>query len=302
MREIGYDGLETLGRALGNAARVKLLRLVAEAGALSAGELAAALGLSGGAVTGHIRALKEAGLVQVDNVNGVHGVRRMVSLTDRRLTLCLEAQREQEEGYAVELPVGSYAAHEVEPTCGLATSEGLLGQIDDPRYFDDPRHFSAGVLWMMAGQVTYRIPNYIPWGRRLRSVSIAQEISSEAPGTCGDWPSRIEFWLCDVCVGSWVSPGDYGDRRGLYNPPWWSDSLNQYGLRKTLTVNEAGSFMDGERISGVTVEDLPVQPGQPLCYQLRVSSGQKGGGLTLFGKGFGNYGQDIAVRVDYAGA
>lgn len=278
------------------------MRMLAEEGALSAGELKQRLGLSGGAVTGHVRALREAGLVRVDNVNGVHGVRRMVSLGEERLLLCFAPERRAQEGYEVEIPVGSYVEHEVRPTCGLATAEGFLGQIDDPRYFDDPAHFSAGVLWLMAGQLTYRIPNYIPKGKRLKAVLITQEISSEAPGVCGDWPSRIDFSLCGARVGSWVSPGDYGDRRGLHNPPWWSDGLNQYGLRKTLRVDARGAYMDGERIGGVTAAQLPLRPGEPLTYRLSVESAQQGGGLTLFGKGFGNYGENIAVRVEYADA
>ena len=180
-----------------------------------------------------------------------------------------------------------------------ALRSGLIGQLDDPRYFDDPRHFQAGVLWMLAGQLTYNIPNYVPRGQTLRSISITQEISSEAPGTCADWPSRLTFSLCGIELGQWVSPGDYGDRRGLCNPSWWSDSLNQYGLLKTLTVNSDGAFMDGERIGNATADQLPIRPGEPLPYRLDVSGGRSGGGLTLFGSGFGNYGRDIAVHVRF---
>lgn len=297
MHEIGFEQMELLGKALCHGARVRLLQLLAEQGDLSAGELAARLGLSGGAVTGHIRALMAAGLVRTHNVNGVHGVRKQVSLAHDRLLLCLQSAPAVDDTYAVEIPVGSFVEHEIEPTCGLAGRKGILGQMDDPRYFDDPAHFSADILWMMAGQVTYRIPNYVPKGRRICSISITQEISSEAPGVCDDWPSRIRFALCGMDVGAWVSPGDYGDRRGVHNPAWWNDSLNQYGLRKTLTVNEQGSFMDGERIGDVTTRDIPTQDGQPISYRLSVAREERGGGLTLFGKGFGNYGQSIAVQV-----
>lgn len=299
MQEFGFTDLLALGRALDSAARVEALRLLSQEGSLSAGELAQKLGLTPGAMTGHIRRLQEAGLVDVENANGAHGVRRMVRLRQKRLALNLEAAPEAERSYAVELPVGAYAAHRVLPTCGLAAPEGWIGQVDDPRAFDDPRHFSAGVLWLLEGYVEYRIPNRIPRGGRLKSLSIVQEIASEAPGTCGDWPSRIAFSLGGVEVGSWVSPGDYGDRRGLWNPPWWNDGLNQYGLRKTLRVDAAGAFMDGERIGSVTAADLPLRGGEALAYRMQVAADGHGGGLTLFGRGFGNYGRDIAVSVEY---
>ena len=72
MQQIGYGEMEALGKALSHTKRVELLRLVAVRGALSAGELTGLLGLSGGAVTGHIRALEQARLVRVEDANGVH--------------------------------------------------------------------------------------------------------------------------------------------------------------------------------------------------------------------------------------
>ena len=144
MQEFGFTDLLALGRALDSAARVEALRLLSQEGSLSAGELAQKLGLTPGAMTGHIRRLQEAGLVDVENANGAHGVRRMVRLRQKRLALNLEAAPEAERSYAVELPVGAYAAHRALPTCGLAAPEGWIGQVDDPRAFDDPRRFSAG--------------------------------------------------------------------------------------------------------------------------------------------------------------
>ncbi len=236
MQQIGYDEMEALGKALSHTKRVGLLRLVAVRGALSAGELTGLLGLSGGAVTGHIRALEQARLVRVEDANGVHGVKRMVSLRQDRLLRAFGCAESVQDGYEVALPIGGYVSHREEPTCGLALRSGLIGQLDDPRYFDDPRHFQAGVLWILAGQLTYNIPNYVlPWAGAALYLYHAGDFL-RSTGTCADWPSRLTFSLCGVELGQWVSPGDYGDRRGLCNPSWWSDSLNQYGLLKTLTV------------------------------------------------------------------
>jgi len=42
------------------------------------------------------------------------------------------------------------------------------------------------------------------------------------PGTNADWPSDISLWVNDVKIGTWTSPGDYGDRRGVHTPRWWN--------------------------------------------------------------------------------
>lgn len=127
MQQIGYDEMEALGKALSRTKRVELLRLVAVRGALSAGELTGLLGLSGGAVTGHIRALEQARLVRVEDANGVHGVKRMVSLRQDRLLLDFPAAPESvQDGYEVALPIGGYVSHRAEPTCGLALRSGLI--------------------------------------------------------------------------------------------------------------------------------------------------------------------------------
>ena len=54
--------------------------------------------------------------------------------------------------------------------------------------------------------------------------------------------SDITFSLNGVILGTWTSPGDYGDRRGKYNPSWWFPFLNQYGLLKKLTITPEAPF------------------------------------------------------------
>lgn len=68
---------------------------------------------------------------------------------------------------------------------------------------------------------------------------------------------------------------------------------------KVLRINENGSYVDGERISELTIKDVPWDSSQ---WTFRISSddiSRGRGGLTLYGKGFGNYDQDIVIRSYY---
>jgi predicted transcriptional regulator len=56
--------------------------------------------------------------------------------------------------------------------------------------------------------------------------------------------------------------------------------------------------VDGVKISGVTLADLDL----PNHHSVKVRIGVKEeaehlGGINIFGRGFGNYGQDILLRL-----
>lgn len=300
MLPVDIDNVILFGKALSSPVRLQMIELMLRNGGMAASALAEAVGITNGAMTAHIRCLSQAGIVHVQNVNGKHGISKICSVPEASFLIDLQEALVPHNSYEVALPVGSYTDHSIHPTCGLANTERIIGQLDDPRYFDDPARYTAGILWFLEGHVTYRIPNYLRQNEELTSIQITQEISSEAPGTCEDWPSEIEFRVGGVPVGSWISPGDFGMHHGLHTPAWWPPVLNQYGLRKTLSVTAEGSFMDGQKISDVTVDDLHLRPGEPISYTMAVSYQHNGaGGMTVFGNGFGNYGQDILVRLLY---
>ena len=60
--------------------------------------------------------------------------------------------------------------------------------------------------------------------------------------------------------------------------------------------------MDGGRISDVTINDVNIRTGRAIAFRIYVPENARHmGGVTLFGQGFGNYPQDIRVRMHYAG-
>lgn len=86
--------------------------------------------------------------------------------------------------------------------------------------------------------------------------------------------------------------------KGLYTPDWWYPYWNQYGLLKLLSVTRDGTYLDGRKISDVTIGQFNLNDASTIDFRLSVTDESETiGGLTIFGRGFGNYNQDINVRV-----
>jgi predicted transcriptional regulator len=279
--------------------RVRMIELLNEK-PYNIGELAEALGLSSAIITKHIQKLEEAGLVATENLVGKRGTQKRCSLKLDQLTLVLRTSTPEEQPdqnrFTVDMPVGQYSAYEVRPTCGLASTEKRIGMMDDPRYFDDPERTKAEHLWFASGFVEYKIPNYLVGNQTASALAISLEICSEAPKYNENWPSDITFSLNGMDLATWTCPGDFGSRRGQYTPSWWVDT--QYGLHKTLSITDNGTFIDGVQFSGTRISQLNIRAGQELRFRISCpETAVHCGGVSLFGQGFGNYPQDIRVTI-----
>lgn len=283
--------------ALASETRLRMVELLAER-PMNIGELAGELGLSSAIVTRHVRQLAQAGILTAERSAGRRGRQKICRLKTENVLLRFRPEEREKQAFHACVPVGQYSAWEIRPTCGLASAEGLIGAVDDPRYFADPAHVRASLLWFGGGYVEYRLPNYLLGGQTARALQIALEVCSEAPGYRENWPSDITFSVNGVELGTWTSPGDFGGRRGRLTPAWWDGT--QYGLLKTLRVDAGGSYIDGIRLSDVRIGRLGIRFGRDI--RLRIGNPARavhGGGVTLFGHDFGNYSQDIELTVFY---
>jgi predicted transcriptional regulator len=135
---------------------------------------------------------------------------------------------------------------------------------------------------------------------KITEIMISAEVSSEAPGSNSNWPSDISFYLNDTYLGKWTSPGDYADVRGIFTPDWWDRIWNQYGLLKLLVINRYGTFIDGLKISEVKIGEFNLTSTSKITFRFAVEDdAEHVGGLTIFGKTFGNYAQDINISIGY---
>lgn len=293
------EGLETF-KALGSEIRLQILKILLENDHMSMNQLANELNISNGALTGHIKKLEECGLISTSNESAAHGNQKLCSIIQDRIIVDITKPVDDTNVFSTQIRVGQFSSHDVCPTCGLATSESVVGVLDDIRYFDHPDHFNADIMWFTKGYVEYAIPNLIPVNQKISQLSISMEISSEAPGIDNNWPSDISFYINDTLLGVWTSPGDYGEVRGMLTPDWWPPNWNQYGLLKLLVINHRGTYIDGLKISDVTTNTLKLDYSSAIRFRLAVEEDATHvGGLTLFGKSFGNYSQDIQVSINY---
>ena len=156
------------------------------------------------------------------------------------------------------------------------------------------------MLWFQSGELEYRFSLGEIDPSQVAFIEFSMEMSSNAPMYREDFKSDIHVSVNGITLGTWVSPGDYGSRRGRLNPSWWSDTSSQFGLLKTWRVDAGGSKLDGEALSGVTLADLRLSKQDFISLRVGVSADSEHvGGLNLFGEKFGDFAQGIVMRVGY---
>ena len=298
IKNIG-DGLE-LFKALGSELRIKIIEMLIEEGSLSMHEIAERLNITDGALTSHMKKLEQCGIVHISLDTIGHGNQKMCSVHLDRILIDVEVRRNAAHVYETSVKVGQFTDYEVFPTCGIATSKKIIGAVDESRYFSDPERYKADILWFAKGFVEYQIPNLIPANSVIDELTVTAELGSEAPGFNTVWPSDVYFYLNDTYIGMWTLPGDFGDVKGIFTPNWWFANWNQYGVLKMLVLNNKGTFVDGIKISDVTVDSLGLRFDSKLIFRMEVpEAAQNVGGLTIYGKSFGNYDQDINIKIRY---
>lgn len=294
------EGLDIF-KALGSEVRIEIIKILLENHGMNMNELAGKLNITNGALTSHIKKLEDCGLITVSSESAGHGNQKICSVHLDKILIDLDTQEDSKNVYLTAIKVGHFSNYHVYPTCGLASSTAIIGEVDDTRYFAHPDRYNADIVWFTKGYVEYIIPNFIPFSQKIDQITLSFEICSEAPGVNDIWPSDISFYLNDKKIALWISPGDFGDVKGIFTPDWWYPNWNQYGLLKILVINKNGTYIDGLQVSDVSIRDFDLDYRSTIKFRFAVEEDSEHvGGLTLFGKSFGNYNQDINVRINYS--
>jgi predicted transcriptional regulator len=291
-------------RGLASPVRVKILRALHVSGGLNVNDIASRLELPQSTVSSNLQILEEAGLIKTETQKARKGNQKICrAIYDEVLVMFKEdVAATKPDMIEVAMPVGLYTSCEVSAPCGLCSTDGIIGLLDVPDTFLDPSRMRAGLMWFTRGFVEYQFPNNARLSKTdIEAMEFSFEISSEVPGTATDWPSDITVTVNQKDVGTWTSPGDFGDQRGVYTPDWWTLRGSQYGKLKTWRVAKDGTYVDGVKISPVSLKDLDVSTHHSIRLRIGVKANARHpGGINIFGRGFGNYDQDIVLRIHTA--
>ena len=297
----GPDGaaLEML-KALGHETRIAILRYLGDR-VVPVNQIAQDLKLAASTATMHIAVLERAGLLHSEMRPASRGLQKVCARTYDELVIDLpRGEHHTRSAVELDMPIGGYSDFQVEPTCGLASPSGLIGFLDDPNSFYEPDRLSAQLVWFRAGYVEYRFPNRIPPGAPVVAVQLTAEVCSEAPLHDPDWPSDISVWINGVHLGEWTCPGDFGGTRGRLTPSWWEEKDTQFGVLKRWRVTDSGTSIDGLALSSVSIGALGLRQSEPITVRLGVRpDAHNVGGINIFGRGFGNYPQELGLRIEY---
>lgn len=294
------EGIETL-KAFASPVRIKILKLLHVEGPMNVNAIAQALDMPQSSISANVQMLEDAGLIRTETQRAKKGNQKVChTLFDEVMVMFKKDPRTANANVIeVAMPLGLYTSCEVSAPCGLCSQEGIIGLLDVPDTFLDPGRMSAGLIWFTRGYVEYQFPNNIKlMDQALTAVEFSLELSSEVPGTAADWPSDITFSINRIDVGTWTSPGDFGDQRGVYTPAWWKLKGSQYGKLKSVRVTNEGTFIDGLKMSPISLKDLDLSTHRSIRFRIEVKdTARHPGGVNIFGRGFGNYDQDIVMRL-----
>ena len=288
-------------RGIASPGRIRILKLLRARGPLNVNEISDALDLPQSTIATHIQVLERSGLIETETLKASKGQQKVCSIRYDEIIIRFDDQDalKSRDHVEVSMPIGLYTSCDVSAPCGLCSTENVLGVLDVPDFFLDPHRMNASLIWFRRGFVEYKFPNNGKvLGAKIDRLEFVMELSSEVPGTSLNWPSEISLWVNNVKIGTWISPSDFGDKRGLYTPQWWKLEGSQYGKLVTWQISRSGASVNDVQISDVTLDKLDLDKHHGIRLRIGIDeAAQHPGGINIFGRGFGNYDQDIVMRI-----
>jgi predicted transcriptional regulator len=245
--------------------------------------------------------LEEAGLILIQAKPGLRGAQKLCAVLVEDIYLSVFRRQKNDSptrDIAYSMPLGNYFDCSVTKPCGIAGKRTYIGIEDNINAFYSPNRIHAQLVWFTSGFLEYRFPSHSFSLEKALEVSFSFEACSEVAGYNNDWPSDITLWINNQEVYTFRSPGDYGGKRGIYNPAWWPNDSTQYGDLHRLEITTDGCFGDGRKSSDLNLESLRVSSGEYISLKIGVKEDSEYvGGINIFGEHFGNYRQNIEMLI-----
>lgn len=292
--------LALVGKALSSPVRLRILNILHNK-TCSVLELAEMLDIPASSAGLHIKVLDEADLIITEIQPGYRGIVKICSKKYEKLDILLQGDNSKYNSMVyTDMPIGNFVDCVAKPTCGLADESSIIGEEDQMSSFYLPEKNKAQLIWLSEGRISYKFPNQLPKNAMPKKLELSAELCSEVANYRSDWKSEITLWINDVECGTFLSLGDYGDRRGSLNPDWWPDGNSQYGTLATWAINEKGSVVNNEPAADTNISDLNITGSHyiKVCLGIKDDAKYKGG-INIFGEKFGDYKQNMVLRLIY---
>lgn len=288
--------LALLAKALSVEVRIDILKLLCKYD-LNINEIAERLMLPPSSAAAHVKVLEEAELIKTTLQPGIRGSMKVCSKQLDSFGVEL-ITRMEEEVEIINMPIGNFVDYKVEPTCGIVSEKGHIDEEDEPRCFYNSNRTKAKLLWFGKGYLEYRFSNNILTSHHEKRVELSMELCSEDHEYNFNFPSDITVWINGIEAGTWTCPSDYGGRRGKLNPGWWPDKNTQFGLLKTWSLTEQGSYIDDAKVNNTTIEEYHLSEKEYISVRVGIKEdAQHIGGVNLFGDCFGDFAQNIRMKI-----
>ncbi len=300
---ISADNVEELaliGKALSSTVRIEILKLLYYY-SLNVNEISEKLNIPQSTAGMHVKVLEQAGLINTELQPGTRGSMKLCSRKHDIVNIKLKGEPlDLKEPIYIDMPIGAFVDCNVYPTCGLASASNYIGPEDQIKSFYLPERINAKLIWTSRGYLEYRFPNLLPPGKKATQLEISAELCSEAPNYRHDWPSDITLWINGIDCGTWTCSGDFGDRPGKLNPSWWELGQTQYGLLTTWKIKEDGVYIDENKVANTTISCLNIEKNEFITVRIGNAPDAKyQGGFNIFGDKFGDFEQNLVMRMEY---
>ena len=122
------EGIEVL-KAFASPARVRVLKLLHDKGAMNVNEIAQALDLPQSSVSSNVQVLEDAGLIRTETQRARKGNQKICHTLFDEVLVMFKPDLKSANANLIEvaMPLGLYTSCELSAPCGLCSGTGIIG-------------------------------------------------------------------------------------------------------------------------------------------------------------------------------
>lgn len=292
------EQIEKIGIAISNPIRINILTQINEK-SKTITELVKLNFVSFSSILFHLKLLEEAGLIRIVEIAGKKTINKGAEYINIDFDPPPEEQHLVSQTYCQEVNIGDYI------DASFGNDNGFI--IDGETYkfttnspFFKERH-KACIIWSCQGYLEYAFDNSPFINKNIQDIEFSFEICSETSFYNNTYKSLFGISINGVEVCEYMSPGDFGGRRGKLNSPQISSYATQFGVLVRVNITQEGIFLNSIQINkNITIDSLNISNQKQLTLKITNKMyNNYYGGFNIFGKNCGDFPQDIKMEVIY---